>query len=156
MPGRAASRWNHRAINQTSMKKTDRHLQALVEAFASELSAYVQSATLEAVRQATQELESNRPATRMGRPAKAAKIGKKASSGAPARRGRKPDPQTERAAEVLIGYIKSNPGHRLEEIGQGLRTPTAKLKRGLVRLVNFKLVRTEGKRRGTRYFPRKG
>jgi|LakMenE01Jun11ns_1017448.scaffolds.fasta_scaffold9852168_2 hypothetical protein len=138
------------------MKKTDRHLQALVEAFAAELSAYVQSATLEAVRQATQELESQRPAAHAGRPAKAVFIGKKAPAGAPARRGRKPDPQTERAAEILIGHIKANPGQRLEEIGQALRTPTAKLKRGLVRLVNFKLVRTEGRRRGMRYFIRKG
>lgn len=138
------------------MKKNDRHIQALIEAFAADLSAYVQSATLEAVRQATQELESKRPAARAGRPAKALKIGRKSAVGAPARRGRKPDPQTERAAEMLVGYIKANPGQRLEEIGRGLRTPTAKLKRGLVRLVNFKLVRTEGKRRGTRYFPRKG
>lgn len=146
------------------MKTTDQQLHALIEAFVADLSSIVQSATLDAVRQAIQSIDSSRPAFSAPRaPATkpAAKTYKAASSKpsagtGPARRGRKPDPQTERAAEMLVEYIKANPGQRLEEIGQGLRTPTVKLKRGLVRLVNLKQVRTEGKRRGTRYFSRKG
>lgn len=146
------------------MKTTDQQLHALIEAFVADLSSIVQSATLDAVRQAIQSIDSSRPAFSAPRaPATkpAAKTYKAASSkpsagAGPARRGRKPDPQTERAAEMLVEYIKANPGQRLEEIGQGLRTPTVKLKRGLVRLVNLKQVRTEGKRRGTRYFSRKG
>ena len=57
---------------------------------------------------------------------------------------------------MLLTYVQSNPGQRLEEIGVGLGTSTKGLKGPIARLVRDGLLRTEGQRRGTRYHPGSG
>jgi hypothetical protein len=54
--------------------------------------------------------------------------------------------------EKVMAYIRANPGQRLEELGRGLRTDTAGLKRPIQVLVAGGKLRTEGQKRGTKYF----
>jgi hypothetical protein len=54
--------------------------------------------------------------------------------------------------EKVLAYVRANNGQRLEEIGRGLRTDTAGLKRPIQRLVADGQLRTKGQKRGTRYF----
>jgi hypothetical protein len=48
--------------------------------------------------------------------------------------------------------VKANAGHRLEQIGAALKTDTAILKRPIANLLAAKKLRTEGQKRGTKYF----
>jgi hypothetical protein len=56
------------------------------------------------------------------------------------------------AVGKVLAYVRANPGQRLEEIGRGLRTDTAGLKRPIQVLVADGKLRTEGQKRGTKYF----
>ncbi|HEX6275298.1 MAG TPA: hypothetical protein VFZ53_19795 [Polyangiaceae bacterium] len=55
--------------------------------------------------------------------------------------------------DKLEGFIKKNPGKRIEEIGQALGTPTKELVLPVRKLVAAKKVSTKGKKRATKYFP---
>jgi hypothetical protein len=59
-------------------------------------------------------------------------------------------------AEQALAYIKANAGQRLEEIGHGLGVATAGLKLPIKKLIADKQLRTEGQKRGTRYFAGSG
>jgi hypothetical protein len=50
--------------------------------------------------------------------------------------------------------VKSNAGRRLEQIGKALKTDTAILKRPIANLLAAKKLKTQGKKRGTKYFVR--
>jgi hypothetical protein len=52
----------------------------------------------------------------------------------------------------LLGYIKANPGERIEQIARGLRVSTIDLKLPAQKLIAGKDVKTKGQRRGTHYF----
>jgi predicted transcriptional regulator len=58
----------------------------------------------------------------------------------------------EQTSARILAYVRSNPGQRLEEIGRGLDTATAGLKRPIQALLASGSLRTEGQKRGTRYF----
>ena len=68
------------------------------------------------------------------------------------RRARRSSADLEATAAKVLAYVRSNAGQRLEEIGKGLRTATAGLKRPIQVLVADGKLRTEGQKRGTRYF----
>jgi len=126
-------------------------LRPLVETFVSEISRRVRQATLEATLDSLrQAIEGHAPARRSG-PARAV-----ASPGTPGRRGRKPSAASVKAAGDLQAFVSSNPGLRLEEIGSALGQDTKGLKGPAARLVRDGILRTEGARRGTRYFPGSG
>ena len=89
-----------------------------------------------------------------------------AKSGMPAKRGpgrpkgskstgrrvRRSSADVEEVAEQVLGYVRAYPGQRLEEIGRGLGTDTAGLKLPVKELVASGRLRTEGQKRGTKYF----
>jgi hypothetical protein len=125
-------------------------IRSLVDSFVSEISARVRQAALDSLRQA---IEGNAPAARRGRPARAAAP---AAAGTPGRRGRKPSAASVQAAADLQAHVSANPGQRLEEIGAALGQDTKGLKGPASRLVRDGILRTEGRRRGTRYFPGSG
>ena len=52
----------------------------------------------------------------------------------------------------MLAYAKANAGHRLEEIGRGLKTDTANLTRPIQVLLAAGRLRTEGQKRGTKCF----
>ncbi|MBK7643241.1 MAG: hypothetical protein IPJ19_09345 [Planctomycetes bacterium] len=135
-------------------------IRSLVDSFVNEISVRVRQAALDSLRQAI-EGSSAAPARRgrrPGRPARAATPAPAAAAAAdaPGRRGRKPSAASMQAAADLEAFVGSNPGLRLEEIGAALRQATAGLKGPMARLVRDGIVRTEGQRRGTRYFPGSG
>jgi hypothetical protein len=58
----------------------------------------------------------------------------------------------EEVAEQVLGYVRAHPGSRLEEIGRGLGMDTAGLKLPVKELMGSGRLRTEGQKRGTKYF----
>lgn len=81
-----------------------------------------------------------------------------APSPAPAQRAggggriRRGNDEIEALRGKLLSAISNQPGLRAEDINAALGTRTAQIAQPLRRLVAEKLVRTEGARRGTRYF----
>ena len=73
----------------------------------------------------------------------------KQSRGNRARRGQR---EIEALRGKLMAAIAEQPGRRAEDISAALGTRTAEIAQPLRRLVAERLVRTEGARRGTRYF----
>lgn len=134
---------------------------SLVEKFVSELRAVIQMDALDVVRTALGEGAPKRRERARPRPVQVAKPtpGRPPRAGARRGRGRKAGGRVRRSAADLertsarvLAYVRSNAGQRLEEIGQGLRTATAGLKRPIQVLVAAGKLRTEGQKRGTRYF----
>jgi predicted HTH transcriptional regulator len=76
------------------------------------------------------------------------------SSAAAARRSRarRAHHEIEALRNKLLTVISDNPGCRAEDINSALGTRTPQIAQPLRRLVAERLVRTEGARRGTRYF----
>jgi hypothetical protein len=66
-----------------------------------------------------------------------------------ARRGHR---EIEAIRDKLLAAISEQPGQRAEDISAGLGTKTAVIAQPLRKLVAERLVRTEGARRGTRYY----
>jgi hypothetical protein len=136
-------------------------IRTLVDQFVSDLSARVREQALDSVRAALGDSAAPRRRGR-GRPRKAAKRGPgrppKAARRGPGRppkagrRARRSSADLEATAAKVLAYVRSNAGQRLEEIGKGLRTATAGLKRPIQVLVAEGKLRTEGQKRGTRYF----
>jgi hypothetical protein len=58
----------------------------------------------------------------------------------------------EKIAVRVLAHVKSNAGHRLEQIGKALKVETAVLKRPVANLLAGKKLRTKGQKRGTMYF----
>src|SRR5689334_15692264 len=127
-------------------------IRALVDSFVYEISSRVRQAAFDSLREAIEghAAPAARPGRRPGRPAAAS------APSTPGRRGRKPSAASVQAAADLQAYVSSNPGLRLEEIGAALGQDTKGLKGPAARLVRDGILRTEGRRRGTRYFPGSG
>lgn len=58
-----------------------------------------------------------------------------------------------RLDQRLLAYIRAQPGQRTEQIAQGMRVESKRLKPLLKRFVRKGVLRTSGQRRGTQYFP---
>ncbi len=142
------------------MPKTTRiesRLLARIDSFVEEISAIVREAAVEAVHEAL--IEDGRAAVpRRGNAAGRKKVRrkttktaarKKAASG---RRVRRSAADLEKLGARFLAHVKSHPGQRLEEIGKALRIDTADLKRPVTLLMEAKKLRTEGQKRGTKYF----
>jgi hypothetical protein len=133
-------------------------IRTLVDQFVSDISARVHQQALDTVRAALGGGAA--PARRgpgrprgsgkrgPGRPRKAGRRG----PGRPRKLGRRSQGDVAAVGEKVLAYVRANPGQRLEEIGRGLRTDTAGLKRPIQRLVADGKLRTEGQKRGTKYF----
>jgi hypothetical protein len=67
-------------------------------------------------------------------------------------RSRRGQREIEALRSKLLAVISDNPGCRAEEINGALGTRTPQIAQPLRRLVADRLVRTEGARRGTKYF----
>lgn len=146
------------------MAKNDIHAQidARVQEFVTDLTALIRESAFEAVREAIEgasgssaprrRASSAAPApTRRGAKKKASR--RRTSKG---RRIRRSEEEIAALGETFLDYVKQNPGQRLEEIGVGLSTDTADLKRPVANLMEDGKLRTEGQRRGTKYFAGRG
>ena len=68
------------------------------------------------------------------------------------RRTRRSAASLETVGAKVVAFVKANPGLRLEEIGRGLGADTAGLKLPVKELMGSGRLRTEGQKRGTKYF----
>jgi len=138
----------------------DQDIQNRIQSFLAELSGLVRRSAMEAVRgvlgegPAPKRRGPGRPRgsstakRRPGRSRKAAATGF-ARAG---RRVRRSAADLEKIAARVLAHVKSNAGHRLEQIGKALQTDTGVLKRPIANLLAAGKLRTQGRKRGTMYF----
>ena len=129
----------------------DQEIRARIEAFTQELAELVKQAAVDSVQSA---LTDGSPTTR-GRVSAARRTprrAKKATRRTTSRSGRRSTAQVEAMGAEILSHIRSNPGHRLEEIGAALGVSTKDLKRPVANLLEERKVKTTGKARGTKYF----
>lgn len=133
-------------------------LRSLVDQFVADLTARAQEEALETVRAALGQPAAPRKRgpgrpPKAGRTAGPAKVGRK-----PGRRkaGRRSADEVASMGGTVLAHIRANPGQRLEEIGRELGVPTKELKRPIANLMEGGVLRTEGQKRGTKYFAGKG
>jgi hypothetical protein len=134
----------------------DREIHDRINNFLGELSSLVRRAALEAVHEALgtgaapAKRGPGRPRGSVRRgPGRPRKAGPVARAG---KRVRRSAEDLEAIAVRVLAHVKANAGHRLEEIGRALKTDTAILKRPISNLLAARQLRTEGQKRGTKYF----
>jgi hypothetical protein len=135
----------------------DTAIRTQIDQFLTSISQLVRQAAVEAVKDALGATDGRvaAPARRgPGRPRKAGGAspvasGPKSRAG---KRGRRSATDVEQVASQVLAYVQGNPGQRLEEIGRGLGVDTGGLKRPIQQLLATGRLRTEGQKRGTKYF----
>ena len=135
------------------MANQDPQLRRLVDQFISELTVIVHQQALDTVREAL----GGSPAPKRrgpGRPAKSTAARKPARKSS--KRGRRSAEDVAALGNTVLTHIQANPGQRLEEIGRELETATKDLKRPIANLMEAGRLRTEGQKRGTKYFAGRG
>lgn len=128
-----------------------RKIQALIDSFVAELGELAKQIALEQLKTAFGSVKlAPLPPSSFLHSASSASV---ASSAAARRgRGRRAQHEIEALRTKLLTVISDNPGCRAEEINSALGTRTPQIAQPLRRLVADRLVRTEGARRGTRYY----
>jgi len=133
-----------------------------VQAFVSEITELARQQALETLsvalaagagggrgRPAARSRNGAGPAARMPAARRAA--------GSRDRQGNRRSPEEiDRASQALLSEIQANPGLRVEQIGRTLGAATKDLTLPLKKLLSQRMVRSEGQRRATRYFPAGG
>lgn len=126
-------------------------IQAKVEAFTAELTELVRQSAIESVQEA---LGGYTPApARRGRKATASTTRRKApvKRRSPGKRVRRSEEEIAALQELVLTHVKTNDGHRLEEISRALGIESAELKRPVANLLEAKAMKTTGQKRGTKY-----
>lgn len=135
------------------MLDPQREIQALVDHFVADLGALAKRIAIEQLRTAFgvgAALTAPRTPTPRG-PAIA--VAPRASAPAPRRaRSRRAQGELEALRDQLLAAVAEKPGRRTEELNAALGTRTPQIAQLLRNLVAEQRVRTEGARRGTRYF----
>ena len=120
-----------------------RKIQALIDSFVADLGELAKQIALEQLKTAFGSVKlAPLPLSSPTSPSGSARSGR-------SRRGQR---EIEALRSKLLAVISDNPGCRAEEINGALGTRTPQIAQPLRRLVADRLVRTEGARRGTKYF----
>lgn len=122
------------------MQDLQSELNKRISAFAADIAALVREAALEAAKDAFKGHGSTATKARNSKPSRS-------------RGGRRSPDELETIAAKLEGYIKANPGQRIEQIGKGLGLPTKELTRPVTKLLASKAIKKTGDRRATKYYP---
>jgi hypothetical protein len=143
-------------------RELDRLIQDRISSFVGDINMLVRAAALEAVHEA---LGGEGPARRtgatgrpVGRPPgrRGARRGNRGRRGRGGKRVRRSGAEVEALAGQLQQAVKSNPGSRLGDLAAVLGVDTKDARRPMTTLINEKMVRSEGVRGGTRYYPAGG
>ena len=118
-------------------------IQARIESFTLELTELVKQAAVASVQEA---LNGDAPARR-GKQARRPAVQRSST-----RSSRRSTEQVEDMKKTVLAHVKSNQGHRLEEISAALKTPSKDLKRPVALLLEAKKLKKRGQKRGTQYF----
>ncbi len=133
------------------MNEIDRQIRERVDAFVRELSELVRRSAVDAVRSALGE-------GLLSQPARSAEPRRRESAPRAARaKGEKRSPdEIARATRQLQEFITANPGRGVEDIARALGTVTRELNLSIRKLLAANVIRTEGQKRATKYFPARG
>ena len=126
-----------------------RKIQALIDSFVADLGELAKQIALEQLKTA---FGSVKLAPLPPPSSSYASSSSSSSSAARRSRARRGQHEIEALRTKLLTVISDNPGCRAEEINSALGTRTPQIAQPLRKLVAERLVRTEGARRGTRYF----
>jgi hypothetical protein len=130
-----------------------RKLQALIDSFVADLGELAKQIALEQLKTAFGRVKLAPLPPPSASSSSFSSSASSASSAAARRgRGRRAQHEIEALRNKLLTVISDNPGCRAEDINSALGTRTPQIAQPLRRLVADRLVRTEGARRGTRYF----
>jgi len=135
-----------------------RKIQALIDSFVADLGEIAKQIALEQLRTAfgSVKLAPLPPSSFSSSASLGSSLGSSSSSSSSAAsrrsRARRGQHEIEALRNKLLTVISDNPGCRAEDINSALGTRTPQIAQPLRRLVADRLVRTEGARRGTRYF----
>ena len=134
-------------------------IRARVDTFVTDLCAIIRVAALEAVQEALGAGLGSLSARTASPAERAAKVSvktiKPAKAVKPVKEGgrvRRSPEELESLSGAFLAHVTANPRLRLEEIGVGMGIDTKDLKRPVQVLLEAGSIRTEGQRRGTRYF----
>jgi len=128
-----------------------RKIQALIDSFADDLGELAKQIALEQLKTAFGSVKlAPLPPSSSSYSSAAASSGSSSARGRS--RGRRAQHEIEALRSKLLTVISDNPGCRAEDINSALGTRTPQIAQPLRKLVAERLVRTEGARRGTRYF----
>lgn len=131
-----------------------RKIQALIDSFVADLGELAKQIALEQLKTAfgSVKLAPLRPPSASSFSASASSSFSSSSAASRRSRARRAQHEIEALRSKLLTVISDNPGCRAEDINSALGTRTPQIAQPLRRLVADRLVRTEGARRGTRYF----
>ncbi|MEM7448923.1 MAG: hypothetical protein AAF355_11850 [Myxococcota bacterium] len=133
------------------MSKAEKYIQARVEEFAEELSELIRNAALEAVLESLQGTgtpTAGRPKEGVRRRVAANTTKRVMDTGG---RGRRSADELAALQNQIVGYLRDNPGQRVEEIASGIEVPSRDLKRPIAKLLEDGALRKKGEKRATRY-----
>lgn len=128
-----------------------REIQALIDSFVDRLGEIAKRIALEQLKQAFGTVKLP-PVRRSPSPPSPAPSPSPSAASARRNQGRRGQREIEALRDKLLTVISDNPGCRAEDINSALGTKTPQIAPPLRRLVAEQRVRTEGARRGTRYF----
>jgi hypothetical protein len=140
------------------MLDPQREIQALVDTFVADLSQLAKRIAIEQIKAAFQFGAPSLPPYSSSAPSASSPFA--LTSPAPAasagrgrgRRGARDNRDLEGLRDKLVAQITEQPGQRTEDLNAALGTETQQIAPVLRKLVAEQHVRTEGARRGTRYF----
>jgi hypothetical protein len=135
----------------------DREIRSRIDTLLSDISRLVKSSALEAVHAALGTISAAAPAPaamrrRPGGPRKDASASAAPKAARPRKRAKRSSEDVIATANSFLAYVKANPGQSVEQIGKALGVSTKELQLPVVTLVQARAVRTEGQKRGTKYF----
>jgi hypothetical protein len=126
-----------------------------VRLFVGDLEELIRQAALEAVQEALGQ-ETAAPAAAPAKRSRASGGGKRKSAGGKKKAASKRSSSAasrQKLIDELYEHVEKNPGAKMEEIRDALGAPTKVLRPLANRLLKEEVIRKEGERRATRYFP---
>lgn len=129
-----------------------RKIQALIDSFVADLGELAKQIALEQLKTAFGSVKLAPLPPPSASFSSSSSSSSSSSAAARRGRGRRAQHEIEALRNKLLTVISDNPGCRAEDINGALGTRTPQIAQPLRRLVADRLVRTEGARRGTRYF----
>ena len=134
------------------MPNTDSQIRSAVDEFVTQITELVRQQAVEAVREALGDGAPARAPRRKKAAKRGRKAGKKAGRRSTGKRVRRSAEDLEALGGSLLAYVRANPGQGIEDISKGLRADSKDLKRPVTLLLEADKLRTEGQKRGTKYF----
>lgn len=123
-------------------------IRTLVSDFTIQLEQTIRRTALEQVQQALSGMTGSAPARRgPGRPPKAAGTVRRAAKG-----GKRDAASLDEMGAALLAFVQSNPGLGAIEIAEAVKADVGTIRLPMQKLLADRKVRTQGQRRGTKYF----